>query len=173
MLVGHDLEDEAENGALSIRRSSFTLAVLRIDALNWRNIQRRREEINDRIEQRLNTFILEGRTGNYRNDLHSSVPLRSASRISSSVNLFALEILVHQVVVDGRQRLRPASRVLHWPHLSGQQESRRCRTWRPLLSSFQTDAFIVDQVDNAFEVIFEHRSESASATGLAPRRVQD
>src|SRR5438067_2376734 len=62
MLVGHDLEYQAAERRIGVRRTSFLVPVFRIDAFDRRNIQRRRQVINDRIEERLHTFILESRT---------------------------------------------------------------------------------------------------------------
>jgi plasmid stabilization system protein ParE len=71
MLVGHELEDEARERSFRHRPGAFVFVVcLRINAFDRRNVERARQEIDDRVEQRLHALVLEGRAGNDRDDLH-------------------------------------------------------------------------------------------------------
>jgi len=58
MFVGHDLEHQTAERRARVRRAHLFLTIFRIDSLDRRNIKRRRQVINDRIQQRLYSLFL-------------------------------------------------------------------------------------------------------------------
>src|SRR5205814_158891 len=68
--VGHDLENESGEGLAIGRAASegFLRIVDRYTLDRW-NIERRRQIIDHRIEHGLDTFVLERRATDYREDL--------------------------------------------------------------------------------------------------------
>ncbi len=68
--IAHDLESQRRERFLSSsawRSTSFP--IVRIDALDRRNIERRRQEIHHCVEQRLHAFVLESRSADHREHL--------------------------------------------------------------------------------------------------------
>ncbi len=74
--VCHDLEGQP--GKRFIIRGparQFLFQMVRIVAFGRRNIQRRRQEVYDRIEQRLYAFVLESRTAQHRKQFQGNYAL--------------------------------------------------------------------------------------------------
>src|ERR1700722_11881666 len=67
--VGHNLK--SQRGEWRIIRSAAQLHFIGfwVHTFKWRNVRRRRQVIDHRIEQRLNAFILKRRTSQHRHDL--------------------------------------------------------------------------------------------------------
>src|SRR5205814_8385987 len=69
--VGHDLEAKRrERFGIVGFPGELLLDIVRIDALNWRNIERAGQVIDDCVQQRLNALVLEGRRARLREDVH-------------------------------------------------------------------------------------------------------
>ena len=66
MFVGHDLENQAAERDARIRGTRLLVTGLRVDSLNRRDVEWRRQIIDDGIEQGLHAFVLERRTRNNR-----------------------------------------------------------------------------------------------------------
>src|SRR5437764_8261224 len=102
VLVSHDFEYQSAERSAGIRWTRLFVPVLRVDAFDRRNIERRRQIINHRIEQRLHAFILESRT---RHDWNYPQLKRTFSQRFPNfifADWLSLDVLVHQVVVDCR-----------------------------------------------------------------------
>ena len=93
------LKANAANGALSSGRPLFFRARVRVHPFDRRNIQRRRQIIHHRIQQRLHTLVLEGGSADHREHLHLQ---RGAAQRGLQFGLadgFAFDVLVHQLVL--------------------------------------------------------------------------
>ena len=97
--VGHDLECERCEGALRICGALFFFVGLRVDALDRRNIERRRHVVDNRVEQFLNTLVLVGRANEDRVDLALDGTLADSCLELLDRNFLFHEDLFHQVVV--------------------------------------------------------------------------
>ena len=74
-------------------------------ALRGRNIQRRRQIIDHRVQQRLHAFILEGRTAQHREQLESNRALAQRSAEFVGADGLAFQKFVQYFVVVFRDRL--------------------------------------------------------------------
>ena len=93
------LNASAENGALSSAGRSSSRPVSGIRALHRGNIQRRRQIIDHRIQQRLHTLVLEGGSADHREHLHLQGGAAQGSLQLGLANGFAFDVLVHQLVL--------------------------------------------------------------------------
>ena len=97
--VGHDLERQRRERGVVVCVALYFRARVRILSNHRRNIQRRRQIIDDRIEQRLHTLVLEGRSADDREDLHFQGGATQGGLQLSFANGFAFDVLVHQLVL--------------------------------------------------------------------------
>src|SRR5713226_9338105 len=97
--VGHDLEGKRGKWLIVGRAAQFGLFGIRVDALDRRHIHWRGQIIHDRIEQRLNAFVLERRACEHRNNLERQG--RFANRLAHFLEGqgFAIQIFVDQLIV--------------------------------------------------------------------------
>ena len=99
--VGHDLEDERRERLVERRAARELVLGARVDAVDRRDVERARQVVDDRVEQRLDALVLEGGAEQHRRDrVVSSVAARSARLSISGVT---------DVLVD-RGRSRAARR---------------------------------------------------------------
>ena len=84
--VGHDFEGQRGKWRVIGRAAQLRFVGKRIYAFERRHIHRRRKIIDDRVEQRLDAFILERRTREHRHDLQRQGGFADRRRISSSVS---------------------------------------------------------------------------------------
>ena len=77
--VGHDLEGERRERLAVIGVAHDDLVGLRVQALDRRHVERRREVVDDRVEQRLHALVLERRAAEDRRELE--VERRLADRL--------------------------------------------------------------------------------------------
>src|SRR5262249_52764984 len=68
--VGHDLEGQRGEGRVVRRATLLLLARVRIGADHGRNVDRRWQQVDDGVEQRLHALVLEGGAAGDRHDLH-------------------------------------------------------------------------------------------------------
>ena len=122
--VGGDLEGERAEGLACRRRAEDLGAGLRVEADHRRDVERRRQVVDDRVEHLLDALVLERRAGQDRDDLGGQGAEAQAVLDLLDRELLALEVLVGQLVVhlgDGldhacggasrpRPRARPGSR---------------------------------------------------------------
>ena len=66
--VGHDLERERRERRLGVCGTLDLLAGLEVDALDRGDVERRGQEVDDRVEQRLDALVLERRAARDRRD---------------------------------------------------------------------------------------------------------
>ncbi len=108
--VVDDLEGERREGLVvgRLARSTILSFLFGVDALDRRDVERRRQVVHDRVEQHLHALVLERRAAEHRDELEARcVPLRSAA-IDLVVGDFvgvAVEELRHDLVVDVGARL--------------------------------------------------------------------
>ena len=97
--IGHDLERQRRKRLFVVRLARDRLPVIRIRAVRLAYIQRRRQIIHHRIQQRLHTFVLERRSHHHRKHLQRD--RRFAQRRTQFVggDLFAFQKLVQDFVV--------------------------------------------------------------------------
>ncbi len=103
------LNASAENGSLSSGFARDVFAVFRIDALRLGSIQRRRQEVHHRVEQRLDALVLEGRTQNDRKQLQRDRRLAQRLPQFFGGDFLAFQKLVQDVVVVLGNRLHQLS----------------------------------------------------------------
>ncbi len=97
--IVHDLEGEHRQ-RLGIRSLAHDFIALAVDALDRRHIERRRQVVDHRVEQRLHAFVLERRAGEHRKECSGEHRLADEALESGFVGLFALEIGGHGIVVE-------------------------------------------------------------------------
>jgi hypothetical protein len=69
--VGHDLERQRRERLGVVRAVRCrSLPVVRVDPLHRRHVGRRRQQLDDGVEQCLHALVLEGRPTEHRHDLH-------------------------------------------------------------------------------------------------------
>ncbi len=97
--IGHDLERQRGKRLIVRRTPQFRLFGIRIDAFDRGNIERRRQIIDHRIEQRLNALVLERRARHHRHQLERN--RRPAQRRAQlrRLQLVLVEILGQDGVV--------------------------------------------------------------------------
>ena len=158
------LKPSAANGASSFAgRSSIASGPLfGIEPVDRRHVDRRRQVIDDRVEQRLHALVLERRAADHRHErrlrLLPSVctdvftRLRSAALISSSRDLFAVEVLLEELVVRLAdlldQLLAEVLRLLE--HVGGNLADDVVGAHRLVLVG---DRLHLDEVDHADELV--------------------
>ena len=81
--IAHDLEGERRHRLGVVGRRVDPLVGPRLQALHRRQIDRRRQEVHDRVEQRLHTLVLEGRAAEHRDELVADRALAQQPRRSS------------------------------------------------------------------------------------------
>src|SRR5690606_31793952 len=103
--VVHDLEAE-QRQRIGIRRmADLFLFGVRIDALDRRNIDRRGQIIDDRVEQRLYALVLERRAAQHGEERAVQNRLADKPLQRRLVRLLAVEIGFHRRVVEFDRRL--------------------------------------------------------------------
>ena len=90
--VGHDLEGERREGLLVRGMPHDRLVGAHLDALDRRDVGRRRQVIDDSVEQRLDAFVLEGRAAQYRDKSRGDRALADAALQRFDIGLLAAEI---------------------------------------------------------------------------------
>ena len=133
--------------------------------IDRRHVERRRQVVDDRVEQRLHALVLERRCRRAPGRAScASVALRMRRADLGLGDRLALEVLLHQRLVGVGDRLEQLLAVLGGLRRAARRESRPRDSRAPRLSSSQTIAFIVDQIDDAAEA----RPRRRSAAGAAP-----
>src|SRR5215469_1919728 len=101
--VGHDLKGQRRKGfvVVGFPVKNF-LRMIRIGPLGWRNIERRRQVVNDRIEQRLHAFVLERRSAKNREQLEfDDAATQRLAQFLGRDRLAFEELMQHLIVVFG------------------------------------------------------------------------
>ena len=95
----------AENGSLSSARRTTCLAVVRVDPLDRRDVERRGQVVHHRVQQHLHALVLEGRAAEHRGQLDVESGLPDGRLEALLRDLASLEIVHHEMVVALGQRL--------------------------------------------------------------------
>src|SRR5580704_7054837 len=96
--VGHDLECQGRK-RLVIARASQHHFIIGGRALDRRNIERRRQVIDHRIQQRLNALVLERGAGQYGNQFQGNRRAANGSAQLIGRDFFAVQEFFHQRIV--------------------------------------------------------------------------
>ena len=94
--VGRDLERERRERLVVIDRAHDLVAGARVEADDRRDVERRRQVVDDRVEHRLDALVLERRAGEDRDDLVLERAQAQAVLDLLDRELLALEVLVGQ-----------------------------------------------------------------------------
>ena len=155
------LNASAENGSFSLALRSTRLA-LHVGALRRRDVERRRQEVDDRVEHGLHALVLERGTAEHRHELERDRALADGLDDVVRVDLVILEVQLEELVVDVRDHFeQTAVRFLGVLEHVGRD-----------VDDFELGAFGVvverphqglhlDEVDDAAEVAFARRSGAA------------
>src|SRR5690606_24719115 len=149
--IVHDLERERGERRVVARRTAVFLVAVGLDALDRRNVDRARQIIDHRVEQRLNALVLERRAARDRNEALVQRALADQPLQRRDVGLVALEIGFHDLVVllDGEldQLFTVLGRLVG--QLGRNLDEVELRAEAFLVPD---DRAVVDQVDQALEV---------------------
>ena len=131
------------NGSSSDAWRTIDLVGAHLDAVDRGDVGRRRQVVDDRVEQRLHALVLERRAAQHRHEGAADGALADAALQRLGIRLLAAEIGFERVVVLldrelDQLRWRAASAALP----SSRRGCRRRRTRRPSVSSRQMIAFI-------------------------------
>ena len=123
------LNASSDSGSLSsgLRTTSFALVV---DALDRRHVERRRQVVDHRVEQRLHALVLEGRAAQHRIERAGDHRLADQPLERRLVGLLAVEVGCHRVVVELDGGLDHLLAVFLRPGRAGRPGSRRRDTSR-------------------------------------------
>ena len=104
--VGHDLEDEGRERRVLGRGPGDLVLRLRVGALDGGDVERARQVVDDRVEQRLHALVLEGGAEQHRRDRVGERPgaKRALDHLGRHGRL-VLEVRLHQLVVVLRDRV--------------------------------------------------------------------
>ena len=102
--VGHDLEDEARERRVVVRVERDLLAVL-VDAADGGDVERRREVVDDGVEELLDALVLERRAADDRMELARDGRLAERGAHLVRRRDVAVHELLHEDVVGLRERL--------------------------------------------------------------------
>ena len=97
--VGHDLESQGRKRRLVVGGAFNFFPRVRVNALNRRNIERRRQIVDHGVEHGLHALVLEGGAADHREDLHLQRRAAQRSLQFGFANGFAFDVLVHQLVL--------------------------------------------------------------------------
>src|SRR5215218_200347 len=107
--VGGDLEGECRErrvvGGVARCRLALVLAANRLDALDGRNVERRREVVDDRVEQRLHALVLEGGAAEDGRELEAEGGFADRRLDARGRNLLILEDHLDDLVIEVRDLL--------------------------------------------------------------------
>ena len=105
VLVGHQLEHERAEGLVVVGLAQHRFLGLRVHALNRRHVERRRQVVDDGVEQRLHALVLERRPAQHRNELQPQGG--RAQRLAQVIggNVFPIEVAGGDLVVAVGDRL--------------------------------------------------------------------
>ena len=97
--IVHDLERQ-ERHRLLVVRLALDLVALAVDALDRRHVERRRQIIDHRVEQRLHALVLEGRAAQHRIERAGDHGLADQLLQRRLVGHLAFEIGGHGIVIE-------------------------------------------------------------------------
>ena len=149
--VRHDLECERRERSLVACRTMVFLARLRVDTSDRRDIRRSRHVIDDCIEERLNALIAIGSTAGDRAELARYRTLADDCLDLIFRDLFAAEVLLHEVIVELGKSLEEDLTVFLSLILHVIRDRDFIFDFAEVV--FIDDGFHLDEVDDALEVV--------------------
>ncbi len=163
--VGHDLEAERGKRRVVPRRARFDRvgALRRIETLDCRHIHRRRQIVDNRVEQRLHALVLECRTADHRHErrfrffalcMHRRVDALAQRGLDLFFgNLLAVEVLLEDLVVRLADLLDQLLAVVLrlFEHVAGNLTDDVVGAHRLVLVG---DRLHLDEIDHADELVF-------------------
>ncbi len=152
--IGHDLEDQSRKRLLIIRLANdHLLRIIDVRAFHRRNIQRRGQVIDDRVQHRLHALVLEGRAANHREDLQRNGGLADAGTDFVLRKRLPFDEFFEELVVELGNRLDHLLAVFLGllGQVRGDVDDIILGAQRLVAPDHRLH---LDQVDNAFELIF-------------------
>ncbi len=152
--IGHDLEGERRKRLAVVGASLHDLVRIGFDALDRRNVERRRQIVDHRVEERLHALVLEGRAAQHRHQLVRERALADAALEGRRVRLLATKVALERLVVELDRGLDQGVPLL----LGGRPQLRRDLVELELGTEgivLPDDCPLVDQIDIADIVGFE------------------
>ncbi|MNH94635.1 hypothetical protein D3C73_472580 [compost metagenome] len=127
--------------------------VIRVSTLDRRNVGRCRQEVDNGVENQGNTLVLERRTANSQNDFAGDSTLTQSSFDLFDRQLFAFQVLVHQLFVGFSSSFNHVVAPLFSQllELSRNVLANRDHTFVRVIP---VDSLHVDQIDLTLEVVF-------------------
>ena len=175
--VGDDLERQCgELLVLGTTGDRDLLAALHLDALGRRDVERARQEVDDGVEHRLHTLVLERRTAQDRHEVERQRALADRLLDVGLGELLTAEVLVHQRLVLRGDRLehRFAVLVRLVDHVGGDVGDLVLRAESFSSTSRQTRAFILTRSTRPSKGLplrdHRHRWAAGGRAGTAWRR---
>ena len=109
--VGDDLERQRRE-RLVVRAAVDVLVAAHVGAVGGRDVERRRQEVDDGVEHRLHALVLERRAAQDRHEVVADRALADRALDLGHGELLTAEVLLHQVLVLGGDRLEQVVAVL-------------------------------------------------------------
>ena len=106
--IAHDLEGERREGLRVARQALLLVPFVGIAPLDGWDVERRRQVVDHRVEERLDTLVLEGAPAHDRYDLHAQRPGTDRGADLGLRDRLAVQVLLHEPLVDVRERLDEA-----------------------------------------------------------------
>ncbi len=152
--IVHDLERQSGERRVVVGRALVGRLAVELQALDRGHVERRRQIIDDRVEQRLDALVLERRAAQHRNEREVEGALADQLLQGRRVGLLAAEIGLHDLVVllDGHLDQ------LHASGLGGVLQVVGDRLIFELGAQAllePDDRAVLDQVDEALEAAFD------------------
>ena len=97
--VVHDLERQRRERRVVRRRAGVGRLAVQLEAFDRRDVERARQIVDDRVEQRLDALVLERRAAQHRHEREVERALADQLLQRRDVGLIAFEIGFHDVVV--------------------------------------------------------------------------
>src|ERR1019366_5032830 len=97
--VGHDLESQGRKRRVVVGGALNFFSRVGVDTFDGQNIERRRQIVDDGVEQRLNALVLEGGPADHREYFHLERGAAQCGLQFGLANRFAFDVLVHQLVL--------------------------------------------------------------------------
>ena len=104
--VGHDLEGQGRERLLVVGLALELLVALEVHALDRRDVERRRQVVDDGVEQGLDALVLERGAVEHRDDLAGDGGLADGGAELVGGDLLLADELLEEVLVGWRRRSR-------------------------------------------------------------------
>ena len=152
--VVHDLECEHRQRRIVRLRALDFRIILGVDALDGRHVERRRQVVDNRVEQRLDALVLERGAAQHRVEGAGQNGLADEALDRCDVRLLALEERGHDVVIEFRNGLDQDGAVFSGlvGHVVGDRHDVELRAE---VFALPHNAAHLDEIDHAFERVLD------------------